>query len=63
LIAFPICIAINVLVVASLGSYPDAGFVLFFIAVPSSCLYIIFLGIEELLRPKKKEGRKLKIER
>ena len=57
LIAFPICVAINVLVVFSLGfGYSAYGEDWVFILVPTFFLYLLFLGIEELLRPKNKEG-------
>jgi len=57
LIAFPICIAINFLVVIALGGgYSAYGEDWIFIVVPTFFLYLLFLGIEELLRPKKKEG-------
>ena len=56
LIAFPICIAINVLVVISLGGgYSAYGEDWIFIVIPTFFLFLIFIGIEELLRPKNKE--------
>ena len=55
LIAFPICIAINVLVVVSLG-YGDSAYGegLVFILVPTYFLFLIFIGIEDLLLARKK---------
>jgi len=48
LIAFPLCIVINVLVVVSLGYGNSAyGKGLVFILVPTYFLYLLFLGIEE----------------